>query len=260
MAGQVPSLCLTCGRGWLNAGSMAQSAERSIAAGMGLLIATLPAAPAMALPMSYAGSTTVGAEFDPHWSTFWFSHAIDRRQGLGFSANLLSAQHGTHAEQGDEAFLLLDYTKLLKRWNMQQAQANVWLFGGVGVYSATGSSGGHSHHGFKAPGEDSALRFAARPGIQLDVETTRLRLEGRGLLYLAPGVQQPQLSATAGVALTPARYNGVQPWMEFQVRAMPEVIDTLELIPKLRLLHKRVVLDIGYSNLGTVMGGVTYIF
>lgn len=227
---------------------------------------TLLTQPAMALPMSYAGSTTVGVEYDPHWSTFWFSHAMDRRQGLGVSANLLPAQsgshgsHGSHAEQGDEVFLLLDYTGLVKRWNMPKAQANVWLFGGVGVYSATGSSGEGSHHGFKAAGEDPALRFAARPGLQLDVETSRLRLEGRGLLYLAPGVQQPQFSATAGAALTPARYDGVQPWLEFQVRAMPNVIETVELIPKLRLLHKRVVLDVGYSNLGTMMGGITYIF
>jgi hypothetical protein len=73
-------------------------------------------------------------------------------------------------------------------------------------------------------------------------------------------VQQPQLSATAGVALTPARYDGVQPWLEFQVRDMPNVVDALELIPKLRLLHKRIVLDLGYSNLGSMMGGITYTF
>ncbi len=227
---------------------------------MWLLIATLLAPKAIAVPMSYAGSTTVGAEFDPHWSTFWFSHAMDRRQGLGFSANLLPAQNGVHAEQGNEVFLLLDYTKLLKRWNMPQAQANVWLFGGLGAYSASGSNGGSYHHGFKAAAEAAALRFAARPGIQVDLETTRLRLEGRGLLYLAEGVQQPQLSATAGVALTPARYDGVQPWLEFQVRDMPNVVDTLELIPKVRLLHKRIVLDLGYSNLGSMMGGITYTF
>jgi len=41
---------------------------------------------------------------------------------------------------------------------------------------------------------------------------------------------------------------------------MPQVVDQLEIIPKLRLLHQRVVLDIGYSNLGTLTGSVTTTF
>lgn len=251
---------VTVTKALLNRAPLAQVGSRSIVAAGLLLLASLQAPAAKTLPMSYAGSTTVGGDLDPHWSTLWFSHAIDRRQGLGLSANVLSETHRSHVQQGTETFLLLDYTRLVKRWNMPQAQANAWLFGGVGVYNATGSTPEGYHHGSHADAYGPSLRFAARPGVQLDIETTRLRLEGRGLLYLASGVQQPQLSATAGVALTPTRYDGVQPWLEFQVRAMPAVIDTLELIPKLRLLHKHVVLDVGYSNLGTVVGGVTYTF
>jgi hypothetical protein len=41
---------------------------------------------------------------------------------------------------------------------------------------------------------------------------------------------------------------------------MPGLVDQLEFIPKLRLLHQRVVLDIGYSTLGSVVGSVTTTF
>ena len=60
--------------------------------------------------------------------------------------------------------------------------------------------------------------------------------------------------------MTEATYTGFQPWIELQARSMPGVIDQLELIPKLRLLHNRIVLEVGYSNLGTVMGGLGYRF
>ena len=94
--------------------------------------------------------------------------------------------------------------------------------------------------------------------MQVDIETTRLRLEGRGRLLLAPGVQRSLLSTTAGVALTPASYHGIQPWLELQLRAMPGVIDGVELIPKLRLLHRHLVLELGCSNRGSLLGGFTF--
>ena len=272
VAGQRLQPCLGFGLVSQHATTLAWTRARSMVAVGSLLMGALCSPGAEALPMSYAGSTTVGADVDPHWSTLWFSHAVDRRQGLGLSLNVLpqdanGSAHasgetgsGSHARQGDEGFLLLDYTRLAKRWNMPQAQANVWLFGGVGVYNASGSAADVHNHESHGEAEGPAMRFAARPGVQLDVETTRLRLEGRGLLYLAPGIQRPQLTATAGVALTPPRYDGMQPWLELQVRAMPGVIDTCEWIPKVRVLHKRVVFDVGYSSLGTVVGGITYTF
>ncbi len=53
------------------------------------------------------------------------------------------------------------------------------------------------------------------------------------------------LSATTGVGLTPPRHQGVQPWLELQIRAMSGIIDQMEIIPKLQLLHRKVVVDVG---------------
>lgn len=245
------------------------------------LLLELPAmSPAQALPMSWPGSTTVGGEIDPHWSSLWFSHALDRRNGLGLSLQELpdrpmptdrshshshsaAASSGTDS-QGAERFLLLDWTHRLQRWNMPEAQANVWLFAGVGAYHGSAGSGdssqrtSHGHPAADAPPLPASLRLAASPGLQLDIETSRLRLEGRGRLLVAEGVQRALLSTTAGVALTPARYDGTQPWLELQLRAMPGVIDGVELVPRLRLLHRHLVLDVGYSTLGSVVGGFTF--
>lgn len=218
----------------------------------------------LALPMSYAGSTTIGVELDHVWSSAWFSHAVQRQLGVGLSAQVIpgsghggDSQHshgGGHQNHGNselnatESFLLLDSTHLLKRWNMDRAQSNLWLFAGVGAYQSWNSE------------RVSATRIAARPGLQFDIENTRLRFEAKGQLFLAQGIERSILSATTGVGLTPPRYEGFQPWLELQVRAMPGVIDQVELIPKLRLLHRKVVLDIGYSNLGTITGGLTTTF
>jgi hypothetical protein len=41
---------------------------------------------------------------------------------------------------------------------------------------------------------------------------------------------------------------------------MPVVIDQMEIIPKPRLLHRKVAVDVGYSSLGSFMGSVTTTF
>jgi hypothetical protein len=213
--------------------------------------------PSPALPMSYEGSTTVGVELDHIWSSAWFSHAMERQLGVGVSAQVIPGSsraeesqhsHGRSELNTTESFLLIDSTHLLKRWNMDRAQSNLWLLAGVGTYQTWNSQ------------RVGAVRMAARPGLQFDIENTRLRLEAQGQLFLASGVERSMLSATTGVGLTPPRYEGVQPWLELEVRGMPGVTDQLEIIPKLRLLHRRVVLDVGYSNLGSVTGSVTTTF
>lgn len=210
-----------------------------------------------ALPMSFEGSTTIGVELDHIWSGAWFSHAVQRQLGLGISAQLIPGSaghgdgqhtHGTSELNSTESFLLLDSTHLLKRWNMNRAQSNLWLFAGIGTYQSWNNA------------RVDATRIAARPGLQFDIENTRLRFEAKGQLFLAQGVERSMLSATTGVGLTPPRYQGVQPWLELQVRAMPGVIDEVEIIPKLRLLHRKVVIDVGYSSLGSLTGSVTTTF
>jgi hypothetical protein len=229
-----------------------------------LAVPLIAADSSQALPMSFEGSTTIGVELDHIWSSAWFSHAVQRQLGVGISAQLIpgSGGHGdgqhTHASshpnqdsselKSTESFLLLDSTHLLKRWNMNRAQSNLWLFAGVGTYQSWNNS------------RVNATRIAARPGLQFDIENTRLRFEAKGQLFLAQGVERPMLSATTGVGLTPPRYQGVQPWLELQVRAMPGVIDEVEIIPKLRLLHRKVVIDVGYSSLGSLTGSVTTTF
>lgn len=288
-------------------------------------LSSLTSDPVHALPMSYAGSTTVLVDIDPHWSTLSATKALDRRNGIGASVQYIpnlqdhnsysstSGGQGSHAVQGNETFILVDATRLVHRWNLPNAQANLWLFAGLGVYGASGvrelitipnpdaaanqtvtpsptppSPGPHPHQHLLTPGASrsfssttannqssnsaippflqvtattpSSLRFAVRPGIQFDAETTRLRFEAKALLFLASGIERPLFSATAGAALTEATYTGFQPWIELQARSMPGVVDQLELTPKLRLVHNRIVLEVGYSNLGSLVGGLSYTF
>lgn len=229
---------------------------RRCLAALPLLLAALiepSSPPARALPMNYTGSTSIGVEIDPAWSSAWLSHALDRRNGLGLSGQYLPASAAgpdSHRARGTETFVMADWTHLLRRWNLANAQANAWLVTGLGSVRAAGNG--------SVGAEAAALRLAASPGLQLDIETTRLRFEARGRLFVAPGIERSLLTATGGVALTPATYQGVQPWLELQLRAMPGVSDGVELIPKLRLLHRRLVLDLGVGSRGSLLGGFSY--
>jgi hypothetical protein len=90
-----------------------------------LALQLIAAASSLALPMSYAGSTTIGVELDHIWSSAWFSHAVQRQLGVGLSAQVIpGGGHGGESHQNHESselnatesFLLLDSTHLLKRW------------------------------------------------------------------------------------------------------------------------------------------------
>jgi hypothetical protein len=121
--------------------------------------------------------------------------------GVGISAQLIpsSGDHGSgHQDHqntdnskpnASESFLPLDSTHLLKRWNMNPAQSNLWLFAGVVTYQNRNN------------GRVNTPRIAARPGLQFDIENTRLRFQAKGKLFLAEGIERSMLSATIGVGL-----------------------------------------------------------
>jgi hypothetical protein len=76
---------------------------------------------------------------------------------------------------------------------MNPAQSNLWLFAGVVTYQNWNN------------GRVNTPRIAARPGLQFDIENTRLRFQAKGKLFLAEGIERSMLSATTGFGLMPPR-------------------------------------------------------
>ena len=119
------------------------------------------AAPAFSAPMGFKESWMVMGDLSPNWREGFANYAITARDALGPSLLFMRADDETKTRELAE----VAYTRLLKRWNLPHAQANVWFIGGLGAVRGNDFSGSRS---------------MATPGLQVDYETTRLYASALG--------------------------------------------------------------------------------
>lgn len=118
----------------------------------------------------------------------------DSWMAVGASALAMRSDDETRNRRLVEA----TYTRLLKRWNLPEAQANVWFIGGLGTVSGNDFSG---------------AKTMVTPGIQVDFETTRLYVAALARLYRAEGINHDFASARAGFSFYEVDYDETQPWL-----------------------------------------------
>jgi len=182
-------------------------------------------------PMGFTGSTMTMADYDESWRMLSANYALTRSDAIGASISELRPDHA-----GRETLTQLEYVRLLRRWNLADVQANVWLFGGVGQLdrSAAGS------------------QFAWSPGVQADYETTRLYAAATARLYRAGSVERDVYSLRGGFSFYEAAYDEPQPWLIVDARRMVGLYDGWEVTPMLRIIHKRFFIEGGVSDRGNV--------
>lgn len=139
----------------------------------------------------------------------------------------------------------VNYTRLVRRWNLADAQANVWLFAGVGAIRGNDFAG-------------SKLAWA--PGVQVDVETTRVYLAATARLYRATDLNHDFASVRAGFSFYEVDYDEVQPWLVLEARRMRGLSDKTEITPMLRLIHNRYFVELGVNNARQARANFMYIF
>jgi hypothetical protein len=135
-----------------------------------LAAATTLVGTAQAAPMGFVGSAMTMADYDESWRMLSANYALTRSDAVGASVSELRPEHGAPRE----TLTQLEYVRLLKRWNLSDAQANVWLFGGIGELDR-GAAGS---------------QMAWSPGIQADYETTRLYAAATARMYRAGSVDR----------------------------------------------------------------------
>src|SRR5262249_39923034 len=138
-----------------------------------------------------------------------------------------------------------NYTRLVQRWNLEDAQANVWLFGGIGAIRGN---------------DFSEEKFAYAPGVQVDYETPRVYLAATARLYRAQDLNHAFSSARAGFSFYAVDYDEVQPWLVLEVRRMRGLSDKTEVTPMLRLIHNRYFVELGVNNSSQARANFMYIF
>ena len=129
------------------------------------------------------------------------------------------------------------YNRLLKRWNMPAAQANI--FAGAGPAVATGS--------FDVT-EPAGMAF-----LQADYETRRIYTMYRANLVHSDEFTHVKNVARVGVAPYLAEYDELNTWVILQAERLSEVDDRVTITPMLRFYKDIYLWEVGASLDGDPM-------
>ena len=215
--------------------------NKLLPAALASLAFALSAGTVSAAPMGFKDSTMAMADFSPNWREAWANHALTARDAIGAGGLYMRSDDGTRARTLAE----VNYTRLLTRWNLAHAQANVWFFAGLGTIRGNDFAGS---------------RLAWAPGVQADFETTRVYLAATARLYRAEGLSHDFASLRAGFSFYEVDYDEIQPWLVLEARRMRGLSDKPEITPMLRLIHNRYFVELGVNNARQARANVMYIF
>jgi len=133
--------------------------------------------PVAARPILYAHSTTVMAEYcEDTMKDIQVSYAPTHFMAFGLGH--LELDGGGPGAEHEINFARLNL--LAKRWNLEAAQSNIFIWGGAGRSTLTIApdavdSGGHNHGGPVLPGQAAVFNeTAGNAGGQIDYETRRI--------------------------------------------------------------------------------------
>ena len=196
---------------------------------------------ASAAPIGFKDSVMAMGDFSRNWRESWVNYAFTARDALGAGGIDMRSDD----KRKSRTLVELNYTRLLKRWNLEHAQANVWLFAGVGSIKGNDFSGS---------------RFAYTPGLQVDFETTRVYLAASARMYRASGLNHDVGSVRAGFSFYEVDYDQTQPWVVLEARRMRGLSDRTEITPMLRLIHKRYFVELGVNNSRQARANFMYVF
>jgi hypothetical protein len=198
-------------------------------------------AAAQAGPMGFKDSVMAMGDFGPNWQEAFFNYALTPRDAFGAGVLHIRSDDATLTRDEVE----LNYTRLLKRWNMPHAQANLWFVVGVGGLRGNDFSG---------------TRTAFTPGVQFDFETTRVYFAAQARAYRAQNINHDYGSLRTGFSFYEVNYEQTQPWFIVEARRMRGLSDKVEITPMLRLINKGYFIELGANNSRQARFNFMYIF
>ena len=196
---------------------------------------------AQAAPMGFKDSWMTMGDFSKTYRELTANYALTPRDAIGLTSTYMQTDNQSQSQMNNE----LTYTRLIKRWNMPDAQANIWFIGGVG------ETRGNFFNGTKA---------TLSPGMQADYETTRLYASANARIYVADGITNNIVSARTGFSFYEANYDETQPWLIVEARRMSMVSNAYEVTPMLRLIHNRFFVEAGANLDGQPRVSFMYVY
>jgi len=155
---------------------------------------------AYAKPIAFAHGTTVMAEYGAgtmNEAQVFYAP----KYYLSFGGGMLSLDSDVDGRRRDITYLRANY--LLKRWNMEAAQANVFVWGGAGQAWVS---------------ESDSHAFAWNTGAQLDYETRRVYASLKTDLHESPAFSHRIDTLQLGIAPYKHDFNTLATWFVVQGR------------------------------------------
>jgi hypothetical protein len=190
---------------------------------------------AVAGPMGFSESFMAMGDFNNNWREAFVNYAITPRDAIGISATYMRSDDKSKNRTLEE----LTYTRLLKRWNMPHAQANLWFVGGIGALQGEDKRVGR---------DDDFGKTMITPGVQFDYETTRVYVAANYRFYRASDINHDYSSARAGFSFYESDYESTQPWFILEARNMNGLSDKIEITPMLRFINKSFFVEAGMNT------------
>ncbi len=197
---------------------------------------------AAALPMGSVATWMVMGDFNAGSRELAANHALTGRDAIGAAAARWSEGHRRRETAA------LTYTRLVQRWNLPHAQANLWLVAQAGHSRADSGGPGEGGRPGRQRGGFGALALLA------DYETTRVYAGGdlrplRG----AQGLRQDTAWLRTGLSFYEAEYDQTQPWFVPEARRQRGTFERKALAtPMLRLIDRRYFVELGANRDGGV--------
>ena len=197
--------------------------------------------------MGFSGSAMTMGDLNNNWRETFINYAITPHDAFGVSATYMRADDKTKARTLEE----VTYTRLLNRWNMPHAQANLWFMGGLGALKGQDKQAGN---------DQSFDKIIVTPGMQFDYETTRVYFSATHRLYRASDINHDYSAIRAGFSFYETEYDKTQPWFILEARNMNSLSDKIEITPMLRFINKNFFVEAGVNNSSQPRLNFMYIF
>lgn len=177
-------------------------------------------------PVPYQGAIGVMTWNQPLLSDDWITYSF--RHDMAVAARHMRID----MPDGRMHFYGPQFNYLVKRWNLPDAQANVYVYGSYGAMSFLNQTVGAGLAGFEADIEDRRLYASLKHEKMWDRNKTNF--------YHA--------SARVGAAPYAAEFNEIAAWVMLQYDYHPQLSKKFELTPLVRLFYRSVLLEVGVST------------
>jgi hypothetical protein len=196
------------------------------------LLTGLLAGPLLAHPVSYKGALSLMSWNQADETETMLTYTLQRNIAVA------SVYHRMILEDGSEVKYYgpqLNY--LLRRWNGDDHQANIYVFGGAGAHE-----------------RNSRNRSAGLAGVEADYETTKVYFSSKFMsIYPELGDNHYSARYRAGVSAFPFEFDTLAAWAIIDVQHNPQMKHAVTFTPVLRLFYRNVLLEAGSSFNGDLM-------